>query len=75
MNRKQKRLFRSSDYEPSCGFCQHGKASPDGVSVLCSLRGVMRRQSCCKKYEYDPLKREPACAPELPAYDPEMFAL
>jgi len=75
MKRKLKRLLRAGDYKPACEFCRHGKPSPDGHSVLCSLRGVMRRQSSCKKYEYDPIKRRPERAPMLPEFDPGEFTL
>jgi hypothetical protein len=75
MKRAMKGLFRGSKYEPACEFCRYGKSAPDGSSVLCSVRGVMRRRSSCKKYEYDPLKRKPKRAPLLPEYDPEEFAL
>ena len=75
MKRKVKALLRARDYERVCEFCRYGKPSPDGNNVLCSLRGVMRRQSVCKKYEYDPIKRKPERAPLLPEFDPEQFAL
>ena len=75
MKRAMKGLLRASKFTPACEFCAYGKSAPDGSSVLCSVRGVMRRQSLCKKYTYDPLKRKPARAPLLPEYDPEMFAL
>ncbi|MCL1951325.1 MAG: hypothetical protein FWF60_00710 [Oscillospiraceae bacterium] len=75
MKHAKKALFRGSSYEPACELCRFGKSAPDGSSVLCSVRGVMRKQSSCKKYEYDPLKRKPNRAPLLPEYDPEEFAL
>ena len=75
MSKKNRALYRGKDYEPACELCLHGKLAPDGSSVLCSLRGVMRRTSRCKKYEYDPIKREPKHTPLLPEFDPEAFAL
>ena len=75
MKRKLKSLLRASSYKPACEFCSYGKPSPDGQNVLCSLRGVMRKQSCCKKYEYDPIKRRPERTPLLPEFDPEQFML
>jgi len=75
MSKRIKPLLRVDRYQAACGLCRHGKPSPDGSSVLCSLRGVMRRQSVCKKYQYDPLKREPERAPLLPEFDPGEFAL
>ena len=75
MNKSVKPLLRASNYEPACECCRFGKPAPDGNSVLCSVRGVMRKQSCCKKYEYDPIKRQPSRTPLLPEYDPEQFTL
>ena len=75
MKRHMKGLLRATKYKPACEFCRYGKSAPDGSSVLCPERGVMRKQSRCKKYVYDPLKRKPSRAPLLPEYDPEMFAL
>jgi hypothetical protein len=75
MKRSNKKLYRARDYEACCACCVHGKAAPDGSGVLCSLRGVMRDTSLCKKYEYDPVKREPQRSPALPVFDPEQFTL
>jgi len=75
MKKSLKGLLQAEKYQPACEFCRCGKSAPDGSSVLCSVRGVMRKQSCCKKYEYDPLKRKPSRAPLLPEFDPEQFAL
>ena len=72
---QQKALLRAAQYEAVCENCRCGKPAPDGNSVLCSVRGVMRRKSSCKKYEYDPIKRSPARTPLLPEYDPEEFSL
>ncbi|MDR2752680.1 MAG: hypothetical protein LBB50_00020 [Oscillospiraceae bacterium] len=71
----QKALLRTEEYAPVCAFCLFGKPSPDGASVLCAERGVMRKHSSCKKYAYDPLKRQPPRTPVLPEYDPEQFVL
>ena len=75
MKRAMKGLLRASKYTPACELCRHGKPAPDGSSVLCPVRGVMRKQSRCRKYEYDPVKRKPNRAPLLPEYDPEQFTL
>ena len=74
-DKKMKALFRAKKYEPACALCLHGKTAPNGSSVLCTHRGVMRPDSCCKKYEYDPIKRSPQRTPLLPEFDPEQFAL
>ena len=46
--------------EPQCAFCEHGSPVGDGETVLCRKMGaVMQSFSKCKKFKYDPLKREP----------------
>ena len=46
--------------EPQCAFCEHGSPIGEGETVLCrKVGGVMHSFSKCKKFKYDPLKREP----------------
>ncbi|MDR1927327.1 MAG: hypothetical protein LBQ33_01640 [Oscillospiraceae bacterium] len=71
----RKALFRWKDFPPACEYCRQGKPSPDGSSVLCAEKGVMRKQSHCRRFRYDPLKRRPQRSPFLPEYDPEQFVL
>ncbi len=48
------------DIEPQCAYCEHGTLTEDKDSVLCLKQGgVMKSYSKCKKFRYDPLKREP----------------
>lgn len=63
--------------EPRCGYCLHGKLSADGNSVLCPKKGVMDKDSFCKKFRYDPLKRVPKIANPAAGFDfsPEDFEL
>ncbi|MDR1464538.1 MAG: hypothetical protein LBJ11_04480 [Oscillospiraceae bacterium] len=68
-------LFNESAVAPACEHCLLGRQAPDGSSVLCNLRGVMRKQSSCRKYCYDPLKRQPLRTPILPKFEAEQFAL
>jgi len=58
---------------PSCGYCLHGKSSPDGKTVLCPKRGVTHAGMACKKYVYDPLRRAPKPIPKMPVFTPEDF--
>lgn len=44
--------------EPQCALCEYGVIS--GESVVCrKAGGVMTFYSKCRKFKYDPLKREP----------------
>ena len=45
--------------EPKCIYCAHGKPTPDGENILCVYCGVPDKNNSCKKFKYDPLKREP----------------
>lgn len=50
----------SKKIDPQCAFCEHGTPTPNGESVLCrKAGGIMLPYSKCKKFKYDPLKREP----------------
>ena len=58
------RSFFSKDIEPRCSYCTFGKLSDEGSVVLCcKIGGVMQPESSCRKFRYDPLKREPKAAP------------
>ena len=61
--------------DPQCQYCLHGRKSPAGDSVLCEKFGIMSLDYHCKKFVYDPLKREPMPRAVLPSFDPEDFAL
>jgi len=61
--------------EPACDVCQMGKRSADGQAVLCAKKGIMPLYHSCRKFIYDPLKREPTPNQQLPAYSPEEFSL
>ncbi|HPZ00203.1 MAG TPA: hypothetical protein PLS28_01895 [Clostridiales bacterium] len=50
---------------PACKYCSVGKLSPTGKEVLCVKRGIMLPDSSCKRFQYDPLKREPDRKPKL----------
>lgn len=51
--------FFKKDIEPQCKYCEFG--TPSGrESVLCKkVGGIMQPFSKCRKFKYDPLKREP----------------
>ena len=62
--------------EPSCSYCQHNSGKQG--EVVCALRQAPSPEGgACKKYQYDPLQREPRVAPSLRAsqFRPEDFQL
>ncbi|MBE6796134.1 MAG: hypothetical protein E7533_06100 [Ruminococcaceae bacterium] len=53
------KIFKK-DIEPQCGLCEYGSVTQAGDSVVCrKAGGIMQPYSKCKKFRYDPLKREP----------------
>ncbi len=53
------KLFRGKT-EPQCGYCEYAEIAPDGNVAVCRKAGaIMQLHSKCRKFRYDPLKREP----------------
>jgi len=66
--------MRSERIPPKCEYCELGKALENG-RVLCPKKGVVSCDYHCGRYIYDPLKRVPRVAPQLPRYSEEDFAI
>lgn len=60
---------------PSCSYCVHGNPSAYGNEILCLKRGITEKRDHCRKYKYDPLKRQPEKAKIADGYSPEDFEL
>jgi len=66
----KKKLF-GNHIPPNCEYCRFNTKNNDGKSG-CAYGTV---GDTCKKYEYDPLKREPRTAPALPEFAADDFTL
>ncbi len=52
------KLLFNKKIEPSCSYCTFGgRISPD--EVICIKKGIVSSAGKCRKFKYDPLKREP----------------
>lgn len=60
---------------PACQYCEHGRLSADGETVLCIQCGVCPPYGSCRKFSYDPLKRVPKPPRPLEIYDTQEFSL
>lgn len=62
--------------EPSCSYCDSGSRISD-TEVACLRRGIVSAQGSCRKFKYDPLKREPPHTENLDAgkFTQEDFSL
>ena len=57
-------IFRN-DIEPCCAYCECGRqVSIDRVA--CMKRGIVPLYGACRKFIYDPLKRQPERPRRLP---------
>lgn len=73
--RKRKKALFGGEIQPDCAYCRRNGAKQD-CPPRCTL-GLSPKDGKCKKYEYDPLRREPRRAPPLRAgqYSEEDFKL
>lgn len=54
------KLFKGN-IDPQCAYCEFAEIKTD-VAVCRKIGGIMQLHSKCKKYKYDPLKRQPKTA-------------
>ena len=53
----ERMIFRD-DIEPCCAYCKYGtQVSIDRVA--CIKRGIVPLYGACRRFSYDPLKRQP----------------
>lgn len=55
----KKEKINETELERFCKFCQHSSDLTDGEKLLCEKKGIVCAEYVCKKFLYDPLKREP----------------
>ncbi len=70
-----KKLLNKKEISPSCSYCAYGKCAPDGETVLCKKKGIVEKDSACKKFTYDVLKRQPKRPKKLETFNPDDFSL
>lgn len=69
------KLFKGSN-EPQCAHCEYAEISEDSSVAICrKIGGIMQLSSKCKKFRYDPLKREPRSLKLAGDFDKSDFAL
>jgi hypothetical protein len=57
------RMLFARKIPPSCSYCRFGRHIGDG-EIACLKRGISFAGSSCRKFAYDPLKRDPERPPE-----------
>ena len=59
---------------PGCEICEYVSQRPDNT-LSCQYKGVVCKGDKCRKFKYDPLKREPRLPKELDKFDDEDFSI
>ena len=69
------KLFKGAN-EPQCAHCEYAEISKDSDVAICrKIGGIMQLTSKCKKFRYDPLKREPKAINLTSDFDKSDFEL
>lgn len=69
------KLFKGNN-EPQCAHCEYAEiTNGNDVAVCRKIGGVMQLHSKCKKYKYDPLKRQPKAIAFTNEFSKEDFEL
>ena len=55
----KKTKTNEAELECFCRFCQFSAELADGEKLLCEKKGIVSAEYVCRKFAYDPLKREP----------------
>lgn len=58
-----------------CAYCEHAECLNDPEIMLCEINGIVAADHMCKKFLYDPLKRDPAQPVKLPEIDESALIL
>lgn len=68
------KLF-GQNVSPACKYCELGRVSTDLAVVFCKKKGVVQPDSCCRSFDYAPLKRIPPRMNPMPLFSPEDFEI
>ena len=71
---KEKKLWNHKEYT-QCRYCFFSTPGGHPAQVLCQFRGAKNELDKCRRFRYDPTKRKPRVAPDLPKFDAEDFQL
>lgn len=70
-------MSKKNKYEITklCAYCELAECLNDPDIMLCSLNGIVAADHKCRKFLYDPLKRDPAPPIKLPELDKDALIL
>lgn len=56
-----------------CAFCEHATSLQTDGQMLCARRGIVEGGYVCRRFRYDPLKRNPRPSAPLLSFSDEDF--
>lgn len=59
----------------SCDYCFFGRKSSAFDNILCKFKGPVSAENYCRNFKYDPIKRIPKSAADIPQFTKEDFEL
>lgn len=68
---KKKKKNYNPDAPKMCLYCENATVIADEENILCSEKGIVNKEFCCKRFAYDPLKRLPKPTPPMPKLNVE----
>ena len=69
-----KKLY-GANIVPMCAYCAKGEMSTDKKNVLCTKKGIVDASYSCRRFKYDPLKRQPQRPRTISKFDEVDFSL
>ncbi len=69
-----KKMF-NKNIAKKCGHCLYADSITSDKKVLCIKKGPMDYEDVCRKYEYNPLLREPEIPIKRDSFKKEDFSL
>lgn len=61
-----KKKHERPEIERCCARCEHATLLSQFDYILCSKKGIVSDTHVCRRFVYDPLKRDPKRLPVLP---------
>ena len=61
--------------QPACKYCSSAVVTADASVILCRRKGNVMPEDSCRRFKYDPLKRQPGSMPELGNFTYDQFVL
>lgn len=69
-----KKMF-NKDLPKKCEYCLNATPLGSNNEMVCKIRGIVNSDDLCRRYKYDPLKREPKKQIISSDYSPEDFII